>query len=274
MIFVLEYLLQNASNFVQHQCIHVLWPSDVNIMLANGLTSVKCQATKPILTYHKLEPWEQASMRWQWWMIMFFKKIFLKMLSVNSGHFIQHHETWFLDSNMRVGVWSLPWHWHILSIPLTTGQGTSADTCGLDDVFPPDRAGVKYVLSNTNTNTNTFFSGVSNTNTNTNTPVKIWSNTNTNTAHQIQIQIHNEAETKLRPFYRWNIKIYCIVTEKMVLFIQVSLKIISKGPIYNKPTLVQIIAWRWVGNKPLSDQWWPGLLMHKCHQSPVISDDK
>ena len=84
------------------------------------------------------------------------------------------------------------------------------------------RAGVKYVLSNTNTNTNTFFSGVSNTNTNTNTPAKIWSNTNTNTntAHQIQIQIqiHNEAETKLRPFYRWNIKIYCIVRRLFYLF--------------------------------------------------------
>ena len=39
-------------------------------------------------------------------------------------------DTWFLDSNRRVGVWSLPWRWHILSIPLTTGRG-------LDDVFPP-----------------------------------------------------------------------------------------------------------------------------------------
>ena len=27
---------------------------------------------------------------------------------------------------------------HILSIPLTTGRGTGAETCGLDDVFPPD----------------------------------------------------------------------------------------------------------------------------------------
>ena len=25
-------------------------------------------------------------------------------------------DTWFLDSNGRVGVWSLPWRWHILSI--------------------------------------------------------------------------------------------------------------------------------------------------------------
>ena len=43
-----------------------------------------------------------------------------------------------LDSNRRVGVWSLPWRWHILSIPLTTGRGTGAETCELDDVFPPD----------------------------------------------------------------------------------------------------------------------------------------
>ena len=50
-------------------------------------------------------------------------------------------DTWFLDSNRRVGVWSLPWRWHILSIPLTTGRGTSAETCGLDDVFPPDDLG-------------------------------------------------------------------------------------------------------------------------------------
>ena len=56
--------------------------------------------------------------------------------------------------------------------------------------------------------------------------------------------------------------------KKIVLFIQISLKIVSKGPIYNKPALVQIMAWRWVGNKPLSDQWWPGLLMHKCITRP------
>ena len=50
-------------------------------------------------------------------------------------------DAWFLDSNWRVGVWSLPWCWHIFSIPLTKGQGTSAETCGLDDVFPPDDLG-------------------------------------------------------------------------------------------------------------------------------------
>ena len=47
-------------------------------------------------------------------------------------------DTWFVDSNRRVGIWSLPWRWRILSIPLTTGRGTGAETCGLDDVVPPD----------------------------------------------------------------------------------------------------------------------------------------
>ena len=47
-------------------------------------------------------------------------------------------DTWFLDSDRRVGVWSLPWRWYIISIPLTTGRRTGAETCGLDDVFPSD----------------------------------------------------------------------------------------------------------------------------------------
>ena len=45
---------------------------------------------------------------------------------------------WHMINNRRVGVWSLTWRWHILSIPLTTGRGTGAETCGFDDVFPPD----------------------------------------------------------------------------------------------------------------------------------------
>ena len=37
--------------------------------------------------------------------------------------------------------WLLPWHRHILSIPLEAGRGISAETCGMDDVFPPDDLG-------------------------------------------------------------------------------------------------------------------------------------
>ena len=47
-------------------------------------------------------------------------------------------QRWVLESNRRVGVWSFPWRWHIRSILSMTGRGISAETCGLDDVFPPD----------------------------------------------------------------------------------------------------------------------------------------
>ena len=43
-----------------------------------------------------------------------------------------------LGSNRRVGVWLLPWDWHILSNQLIAGRGIIAKTCCLDDVFPPD----------------------------------------------------------------------------------------------------------------------------------------
>ena len=35
----------------------------------------------------------------------------------------------------------LPWHWHNLSIPLKSGRGISAETCGLHDVFSPGDLG-------------------------------------------------------------------------------------------------------------------------------------
>ena len=38
-------------------------------------------------------------------------------------------------------VWLLPWRIHILSIPLKAGREISAETYGLDDVFPPDDLG-------------------------------------------------------------------------------------------------------------------------------------
>ena len=38
----------------------------------------------------------------------------------------------------------------------------------------------------------------------------------------------------------------------------------SEGPIDNKPALVQIIACCWTGDKPLSEPWWPNLIMHIC----------
>ena len=38
--------------------------------------------------------------------------------------------------------------------------------------------------------------------------------------------------------------------------IKISLKFVLKVPIYNIPALVQIMAWRRPGDKPLSEKWW------------------
>ena len=40
-----------------------------------------------------------------------------------------------LNSNRRVGVWLLSWRWHI-SILLIAAREISANTCGLDDMYP------------------------------------------------------------------------------------------------------------------------------------------
>ena len=46
----------------------------------------------------------------------------------------------------------------------------------------------------------------------------------------------------------------CIfMNEKFCILIQISLKFVPKGPIDNSPALVQIMAWRRIGDKPLSE---------------------
>ena len=45
---------------------------------------------------------------------------------------------------------------------------------------------------------------------------------------------------------------YIFVDEKFCILINISLKFVPKGPMKNIPALVQIIAWRRIGDKPLS----------------------
>ena len=40
---------------------------------------------------------------------------------------------------------------------------------------------------------------------------------------------------------------------KSFIFIKISLKFVPKGPIDDNPTLVYKMAWRRIGNKPLSE---------------------
>ena len=41
--------------------------------------------------------------------------------------------------------------------------------------------------------------------------------------------------------------------EKFCILIKISREFAPKGPIDNDPTLVQLMAWRWIGDKPLSE---------------------
>ena len=50
--------------------------------------------------------------------------------------------------------------------------------------------------------------------------------------------------------------------------IKISLKFVSKGPINNIPALVQIMAWRRPGDKPLSEPMLVSLLTHICVTRP------
>ena len=49
---------------------------------------------------------------------------------------------------------------------------------------------------------------------------------------------------------------------------KISLKFVPKGPINNIPALVQIMAWCWPGNKPLSEPMTVSLLTHICVTRP------
>ena len=61
----------------------------------------------------------------------------------------------------------------------------------------------------------------------------------------------------------------CIfLNENVRISIKISLKFVTKGPIYNNPELVQIMAWRRSGDKPLSEPMMVSLLTHLCVTRP------
>ena len=61
---------------------------------------------------------------------------------------------------------------------------------------------------------------------------------------------------------------YIFVNENVRISIKFSLKFVPKGPINNIPALVQIMAWRLPGNKPLSEPVMVSLLTHICITRP------
>ena len=58
------------------------------------------------------------------------------------------------------------------------------------------------------------------------------------------------------------------LNEDIWISINISLRFVPKGPIDNIPALVQIMAWRRPGNKPLSDPMMTSLLVHICVTRP------
>ena len=56
--------------------------------------------------------------------------------------------------------------------------------------------------------------------------------------------------------------------ENVWISIEISLKFVPKGPINNIPGLVQIMAWRRLGDKPLSEPMMVRLLTHICVSRP------
>ena len=58
------------------------------------------------------------------------------------------------------------------------------------------------------------------------------------------------------------------VNENVRISIKFSLKCAPKGPIDNIPALIQIMAWRRPGDKPLSGPVMVILLTHKCATRP------
>ena len=61
----------------------------------------------------------------------------------------------------------------------------------------------------------------------------------------------------------------CILLNKNVWIpIKISMKFVPKGPINNIPALVQIMAWRRPGDKPLSEPMMVSLTMHICVTRP------
>ena len=66
----------------------------------------------------------------------------------------------------------------------------------------------------------------------------------------------------------------CIfLNENVRISFKISLKFVPKGPINNIPVLVQMMAWRRPGDKPLSEQMLVSLLMHKCVTQPQWVND-
>ena len=61
---------------------------------------------------------------------------------------------------------------------------------------------------------------------------------------------------------------WIFMNENVWISIYISLKFVPRGPINNIPALVQVMAWRRLGDKPLSEPMMVWLLTHICVTRP------
>ena len=64
-------------------------------------------------------------------------------------------------------------------------------------------------------------------------------------------------------FFKW-----IFLNENVWISINISLKFVPRGPINNIPTFVQVMAWRWPSDKPLSEPMMIRLPTHWCVTRP------
>ena len=64
-------------------------------------------------------------------------------------------------------------------------------------------------------------------------------------------QFHSSPPEKMAAILADDIFKYIFLNEKFFFFIKMSLKFVPNGPFSNKWALVQVMAWRQIGDKPL-----------------------
>ena len=87
--------------------------------------------------------------------------------------------------------------------------------------------------------------------------------------HMIQAgQLTHWGRDKMAAIFQTRFFKCVFMNEKRWISISISLKFVPKGPINNSPALVRLVAWRRLGDKPLSEPMMVSLRTHICVTGP------
>ena len=71
---------------------------------------------------------------------------------------------------------------------------------------------------------------------------------------KFQIVLTRWGRDRMTAFSQMTLSNAFFLNENILISIEISLKFVPKVPIDNIPALVQKAAWRWTGDKPISEQ--------------------